>query len=77
MCDAVKAAVAARENEINNVDPVQNQTWFPRSARDAFKLMKTENVCLWVLIMKMIIMYVEWSRTEVVGASVEVVITIS
>jgi hypothetical protein len=39
MCDAVKAAVAARENEINNVDPVQNQAWFPRPSRDAFKLM--------------------------------------
>jgi hypothetical protein len=22
MCDAVKAAIAARENEINNVDPI-------------------------------------------------------
>jgi hypothetical protein len=39
MCDVVKVALAARENEINNVDPVQNQTWFPQSARDAFKLM--------------------------------------
>jgi hypothetical protein len=37
--DAIKAAVAARENEINNVDPVQNQAWFHRPARDAFKLM--------------------------------------
>jgi hypothetical protein len=37
--DAIKAAVAARENEINNVDLVQNQAWFHRPARDAFKLM--------------------------------------
>jgi hypothetical protein len=29
MRDAVKAAVAAQENEIKNVDPVQNQVWFP------------------------------------------------
>jgi hypothetical protein len=39
MRDAIKAAVSARENEINNVDPVQNQAWFPRSSRDPFKLM--------------------------------------